>query len=86
MSLPTQVWDAAGNIEYLDGVQLSYDSMTNAVVPAATRPAILCGTGAPTFTAPKGSIYINLTGSTTITRLYVNTTGSTTWTPFTAGA
>lgn len=86
MSLPPQVWDTAGNLEYLDGVQLSYDSMTNVAVPVATRPAILCGTGAPTFTAPKGSLFINLTGSSTITRLYVNTTGSTTWTPFTAGA
>lgn len=47
---------------------------------------IVSGTGAPTFTAPQGSIYINLTGSSTATRMYVNTTGSTTWTNFTTAA
>lgn len=41
------------------------------------------GTGAPTFTANKGSLYINLTGSSTSTRAYVNTDGSTGWTSIT---
>lgn len=86
MSLPPQVWDTAGNLEYLDGVQLSYDSMTNVAVPVATRPAILCGTGAPTFTAPKGSLYIRLDPAGTTSRLYQNTTGSTTWATYTASA
>lgn len=44
------------------------------------------GTGAPTHSAVKGSLYIRLDGSSTSTRLYVNTDGSTTWTNFTSGA
>lgn len=41
---------------------------------------IYFGSGAPTITAPQGSIYIRSDGSSTSTRMYINTTGSTTWT------
>lgn len=41
---------------------------------------IYWGSGAPTITAPQGSLYFRTDGSSTSTRLYVNTTGSTTWT------
>ena len=44
------------------------------------------GDGAPSFKAPKGSLYVNYSATTTITRLYVNTDGSTTWAYFTASA
>jgi len=39
---------------------------------------IYYGTGAPTISAIKGSLYINTTGTTSATRLYVNN-GTTTW-------
>lgn len=44
------------------------------------------GSGAPTFSAAQGSIYLRTDGSSTSTRLYANTTGSTTWTNFTSAA
>ena len=44
------------------------------------------GSGAPTFTAKKGSLYIRTDGSSVSTRMYVNTDGSTTWTSFTTAA
>ncbi len=47
---------------------------------------IIVGSGAPTLSAPKGSLYINVTATTTTTRLYVNTDGGTTWAYFTASA
>lgn len=47
---------------------------------------IYVGSGAPTITAPKGSIYTNTTGSSTSTRLYVNTDGATTWANVTTSA
>jgi hypothetical protein len=53
---------------------------------AATNPGIYFGSGAPTLTAPQGSLYIRSDGSSTSTRLYVNTTGSTTWTNVTTAA
>lgn len=47
---------------------------------------IYFGSGAPTISAPQGSIYLRTDGSSTSTRLYVNTTGSTTWTNVTTAA
>lgn len=44
------------------------------------------GTGAPTYTASKGSLYIRTDGSSTSTRLYINTDGATTWTSVTTAA
>lgn len=39
---------------------------------------ILVGAGAPSMSAAKGSLYLNTTGSSTLTRLYVNN-GTTNW-------
>lgn len=47
---------------------------------SATECTIYAGTGAPSFTATQGSLYLRTDGSSTSTRLYINTTGSTTWT------
>lgn len=41
---------------------------------------IFFGSGAPTISAAKGSLYLRSDGSTTNDRMYVNTDGSTTWT------
>lgn len=47
---------------------------------------IYFGSGAPTISAPKGSLYLRTDGSSTSTRMYVNTDASTTWTNVTTGA
>ena len=47
---------------------------------------ISVGSGAPSHTAGKGSLYINYDGTTTNDRLYINTDSSTTWTSVTCGA
>ncbi len=47
---------------------------------------IIAGSGAPSLTAKKGSIYINTTASSTTTRIYVNTNGGTTWAYITTSA
>jgi hypothetical protein len=41
---------------------------------------IFFGSGAPTLSAAKGSLYLRSDGTTTNDRMYVNTNGSTTWT------
>ena len=48
--------------------------------------SIHVGSGAPTFNAEKGAIYINTTGSSTTTRMYINTDGSSTWTNITTAS
>lgn len=55
-------------------------------VSSTANLGIYWGSGAPTFSAAQGSIYMRTDGSSTSTRLYVNTTGSTTWTNFTSAA
>ena len=47
---------------------------------------INAGSGAPTYTAAKGSLYLRTDGSSTSTRAYINTDGSTTWTAITTAA
>lgn len=41
------------------------------------------GTGVPAFVAPRGSLFINTTATTTTTRMYINADGAATWTNFT---
>lgn len=47
---------------------------------------ILWGAGAPTMSAPKGSLYLRTDGTTTSDRAYINTDGATTWTNLTTAA
>lgn len=84
MTLPGNPLDLAGNTARVDAVSLAYDAMTNGSIVA--RPQICAGTGVPTFTANKGTLYIRIDGSSTSTRMYVNTDGATTWTNFTSAA
>jgi len=46
---------------------------------AGTAPAICFGTGAPSFAAPKGSLYLNVAGTTTNDRLYSCSVATGTW-------
>lgn len=48
--------------------------------------SISAGSGAPTFAAAKGSLYLRTDGSSTSTRAYINTDGATTWTSITTAA
>lgn len=47
---------------------------------------ILVGAGVPSASAPKGSLYINTSASTSATRLYINKDGTTGWAAFTAAS
>lgn len=86
MTVSSKTLDMAANQIVADGISISYDAMTNVATPAATQASIVAGTAAPTFSAKKGTVYINLTGSSTSTRMYINTDGGTTWTNFTTAA
>lgn len=78
MTVPNNPVAMAGNTVVLDGITLSYDTMTNKPVPSATQPSVVCGTGVPTYKAVKGTVYIRLDGAAA-TMLYVNNDGNTTW-------
>ena len=55
-------------------------------VGASSALGIYFGSGAPTTSAPKGSLYMRTDGSGTSDRMYVNTDSSTTWTSVTTAA
>lgn len=78
MVLPTLITNSTGNVEQADAQLISWDSQLSAPIPGATQPYLLAGTGTPTFSATKGSLYLNLTGSSVSTRLFVNN-GTTSW-------
>ena len=49
-------------------------------VSSTANFGVFFGSGAPTLSAAKGSLYLRSDGTTTNDRMYVNTDGSTTWT------
>lgn len=59
----------------------------NINIAAGVRPfpagMLFFGSGAPGFTAPKGSLYLRADGSSSSTRAYINTDAGTTWTAVT---
>lgn len=63
--------------------QAGFQTTTAAGVASA---GFISGSGAPTLSAAKGTIYTNVAASTAATRVYVNTDGGTTWAAFTAAA
>lgn len=78
MTASTKLYDLTGNQTVVDGITVAYNAMTNVPIAVASQPTITAGTGAPTFAAPQGSMYIRIDGGAGA-RLYMNSTGSTTW-------
>lgn len=78
MTLPTLNADLTGNTLLEDAARITWDSQLSTKIAPALQPYVLAGTGTPTFAAPQGSLYINITGGAGA-RLYMNSTGSTTW-------
>lgn len=56
------------------------------LVSSTSNFGVFFGSGAPTLSAAKGSLYLRSDGSSTSTRMYVNTDGATTWTAVTTAA
>ena len=52
----------------------------------ANNMGIYVGSGAPTVSAAKGSLYLRSDGTGTGDRAYINTNGTTTWTALTTAA
>lgn len=52
----------------------------------ANNMGIYFGSGVPTVSAAKGSLYLRSDGTTTNDRAYINTNGTTTWTALTTAA
>jgi hypothetical protein len=55
-------------------------TVNSAVESAANQVNIFSGTGAPSFAAPKGSLYLRVDGSSSSTRAYICSVATGTWT------
>lgn len=77
-----------GIMTSLSGTAIGAGANTQAWIKASSTSnlGIYYGTGDPSFSAAKGSLYSKTDATTTTTRLWVNTDGGTTWANFTASA
>lgn len=79
--------DAAGIVSSASNVATpAGGSATAKITIGSSGIAVYIGSGAPTVSAPKGSLYLRSDGSATNNRAYINTDGGTTWTPLTTAA
>ena len=77
---------ATGNITADSGTAPAAGGMAAFLASSTAGLGIYVGSGAPTVSAAKGSLYLRTDGSTTSTRAYINTDGATTWTAITTAA
>jgi hypothetical protein len=80
--LSSAVLSAVGNATILSGTAIPAGGTTGAgyKLSSTANLGVFFGSGAPTLSAAKGSLYLRTDGSTTNDRMYVNTNGTTTWT------
>jgi len=74
--------DAAGRVTAYNATAIPAGGTTGSGIKlsSATNFGVFFGSGAPTLSAAKGSLYLRSDGSGTADRMYVNTDGGTTWT------
>jgi hypothetical protein len=78
---------ATGNITADSNVGLVAGGATAFIATnTANNMGIYFGSGVPTVSAAKGSLYLRSDGTTTNDRAYINTNGTTTWTALTTAA
>ncbi len=79
---------SVGSMRALSATAIPAGGTTGAgvMVSSASNFGVFFGSGAPTLSAAKGSLYLRSDGSTTNDRAYINTNGSTTWTALTTVA
>ena len=80
--LSSAVVSAVGDATILSGTAIPAGGTTGAgyKLSSTANLGVFFGSGVPTLTAAKGSLYLRTDGSTTNDRMYVNTNGITTWT------
>jgi hypothetical protein len=80
--ISSAVISSAGNARILSGTAVPAGGTAGAgyLMSSTTNLGVFFGTGAPTLSAAKGSLYLRSDGTTTNDRMYVNTDGATTWT------
>ena len=71
---------ATGNLVADSGTAPAAGGMQAIQLSSTAALGVYVGSGAPTISAAKGSLYLRTDGSSGTTRAYINTDGATTWT------
>lgn len=84
----TGIVKATSFLHALSGNSIVAGVATQAFVKASSTPdlGLYYGTGDPSFSAAKASLYVKTDATTAATRLWINTNGTTGWASFTASA
>ena len=77
---------ATGNVTADSATAPAAGGMLGVQISSTAGLGIYVGSGAPTVSAAKGSLYLRTDGTTTNDRAYINTNGATTWTALTTAA
>lgn len=85
-SMSATTVSATGNVTADSGTAPAAGGMAAFLASSTAGFGIYFGSGAPTVSAAKGSLYLRTDGTTTNDRAYINTNGSTTWTALTTAA
>ncbi len=75
-----------GTEYYLTAIPAGGTAGTGLKFSSTANFGVFFGSGAPTLSAAKGSLYLRSDGTGVANRMYVNTNGSTTWTAVTTAA
>jgi hypothetical protein len=88
MLTATNAMKAGGSItaQYGTGIPVGGSAGAGLLVSSTANFGMFFGSGAPTLSAAKGSLYLRSDGSATNNRAYINTDGATTWTAITTGS
>ena len=68
-----------GTVTAINATAITAGGSAAVLATATAGFGLYLGSGAPTITAAKGSLYLRSDGSSTSTRLYSNSDGATTW-------
>lgn len=79
---------STGNLRLKSGTAIPAggDTAVSVTLSSTAGFGVYVGSGAPSVSAAKGSLYLRSDGSSTSTRAYINTDGGTTWTAITTAA
>lgn len=86
LNLPSAVFTGAVQAYSATSIPAGGTTGSGIKVSSTSNFGVFFGSGAPTLSAAKGSLYLRSDGSGTSDRMYVNTNGSTTWTAVTTAA
>ena len=72
-------FSGTGTVTAINATAITAGGQSAVLATATAGFGIYLGSGAPTVSAAKGSLYLRSDGSSTSTRLYSNSDGATTW-------